>query len=152
MRKLERVIKICLACNTEFGVVPKRKDTAKYCSDKCRIACLRPKDYVCTPHHAKKISEGKTGKKVPSLQGVKSSHWKGDRVTYSGLHHWVKKEMGSPSYCEHCGANNLKPRQYHWANKSQQYKRELEDWLRLCVKCHRKYDKDRIKNKPSVYA
>jgi hypothetical protein len=152
MRRIARVKKECGACSIGFEVPISRQDTAKYCSDSCRIACLRPKDYVCTPEHARAISLGKTGKSVPKLQGENNFHWKGDRVTYSGLHHWIKKQAGSPCYCEHCGETSLRSRQYHWANKSQQYKRDVEDWLRLCAKCHKKYDKDKIKNKPSVYA
>ena len=29
---------------------------------------------------------------------------------------------------------------YHWANISKSYKRNRNDWLRLCVPCHMKYD------------
>jgi hypothetical protein len=29
---------------------------------------------------------------------------------------------------------------YHWANISGTYERLREDWLRLCVPCHKKYD------------
>lgn len=149
MRKKGRINKICLNCESPFSVELRRKDTAKYCSDKCRIACLRPKDYVCTPAHAKAISIGKTGKSVPKLQGKNHYKWKGDDVTYSGLHHWVKKELGSPQYCEHCGESE---RYLHWANKSQQYKRDVDDWISLCVPCHKEYDKDVLKVKPSLHA
>lgn len=152
MKKQERIIKICLSCKAEFGVLPRRKETAKYCSDKCRISCLRPKDYVCTPEHAKRISEGKMGKKVFLLQNENHPAWKGDRVTYSGLHYWVANKLGTPTKCEHCGVSGLRPRQYHWANKSQEYKRDVKDWIRLCVPCHSKYDKGIKKNKPLIYA
>lgn len=30
----------------------------------------------------------------------------------------------------------------HWANKTGFYLREKEDWIRLCAKCHRNYDKE----------
>jgi len=72
----------------------------------------------------------------------KSASWKGDKVGYHGLHKWVPKHLGKPGTCEHCGRNNLKGRQIHWANKSRKYKRNINDWLRLCSSCHTKYDKN----------
>lgn len=82
-------------------------------------------------HHS--VFKGKTDEQTPG--------WVGDKIKYFGLHTWVRKKLGKPLKCEHCGIENLRPRQYHWANKSREYKRDLSDWLRLCVKCHRKYDR-----------
>jgi len=59
---------------------------------------------------------------------------------YDALHKWVYVRLGRPDTCEHCGANGLSGKKIHWANKSGEYKREVDDWLRLCPKCHRKYD------------
>jgi hypothetical protein len=70
--------------------------------------------------------------------------WKGDKVSYAGLHIWVRKHLGTPRKCQHCKNSTLQHRQYHWANKSRQYKRELSDWVRLCVKCHKLYDANKI--------
>lgn len=76
------------------------------------------------------------GKKRGDIQGENNYAWKGDKVSYSALHHWVKRELGKPLECEHCGScKNL-----HWANKSREYKRLLTDWISLCAKCHKKYD------------
>lgn len=80
----------------------------------------------------KRFPNGRSGKLHPN--------WKGDSVCYAGLHEWVVSCLGNPYKCEHCGIENLRPRQYNWANKSGRYKRILEDWIRLCVKCHAKYD------------
>ena len=74
-------------------------------------------------------------------KGERHYEWKGGNVGYRGLHRWVNKELGKPDTCEHCGTNGLSGHQIHWANKSGEYKRELTDWLRLCVKCHKEYDK-----------
>lgn len=93
-------------------------------------------------YHVKRIRET-----IP--KDNKSPHWKGDKVGYMGLHNWIRKQLGTPDMCEHCGKTNLKSRQIHWANKSGKYLRNIEDWLRLCVSCHRKYDnlqKKLIKN------
>ncbi len=32
-------------------------------------------------------------------------------------------------------------KRYEWSNKSGKYLRNVIDWQRLCIKCHRKYDK-----------
>ena len=79
------------------------------------------------------------GHKPPKKDGPNTWNWKGDSAKYGTLHDWVYYHRGSPRYCEHCGTT--KKRMYHWANKSGEYKRDLDDWIRLCVPCHRKYDK-----------
>lgn len=97
-----------------------------------------------------RISKLKTFKKghIPWNKGKKQFipeekhyEWKGDAVGYVGLHNWVKKHLENPMECEHCGKVGKNNRQIHWANKSHEYKRELTDWIRLCVKCHKSYDK-----------
>lgn len=59
-------------------------------------------------------------------------------VEYVQLHHWVESKLGKPQSCEECGRTTSK--KYEWANISQEYKRELSDWKRLCSSCHRKFD------------
>lgn len=68
----------------------------------------------------------------------KSWAWKGNKVGKEALHNWVQRHLGKPKECEHCKSTTYK--KYEWANKSQEYKRELSDWIRLCSMCHSKYD------------
>ncbi len=67
--------------------------------------------------------------------------WKGSAVSYRGLHLWIQKLKGSPRLCENCHNPDLKHRSYQWANKSGFYRRDISDWIRLCGKCHSKYDR-----------
>jgi hypothetical protein len=67
--------------------------------------------------------------------------WKGEKVGYKSLHKWVASKLGKPMVCEHCKKTFCKGSQIHWANKSGQYLRDVTDWLRLCCKCHQKYEK-----------
>jgi len=67
-----------------------------------------------------------------------SSTWKGNDVGYSGVHAWIKNKFGFPNKCEICGTTTAKI--YHWANINHRYKRKAEDWKRMCVSCHAKYD------------
>lgn len=82
----------------------------------------------------------KTEFKKGRVSDEKHPGWKGDGVKYSGLHMWIRRKLGTPNICEHCRKTSLPKNQYQWANKSQKYKRDLKDWIRLCAKCHRKYD------------
>ncbi len=92
------------------------------------------------------LSKALKGRKVPKIAGENHVRWKGDKVSYSGLHYWVYKNLGFPTKCENCGFQSENHRKIHWANKSGKYLRKIEDWIRLCVPCHSKHDK-KIKNK-----
>lgn len=70
--------------------------------------------------------------------GEKNPSWKGENVGYSGIHIWVKKWKGIANHCEMCGTTEK--RKYHWANIDHKYRRILDDYISMCVPCHRKYD------------
>lgn len=85
----------------------------------------------------------KYGGTPPVRIGHENGNWIGDEVGYSGLHKWVAYYLGKPSCCAICHSTDKKI--YQWANISHAYKRELSDWVRLCVKCHSAYDRGKIK-------
>lgn len=72
-----------------------------------------------------------------NLKNEKNPMWKGDNVGFKCLHKWVYRHKGRPGNCLFCGESNKKR---VWANKSREYKRDLEDWIPLCYSCHYKYD------------
>ncbi len=80
-------------------------------------------------------------------KGDLNGGWKGENVGYGALHEWVKRERGSPMKCEWCGKTSNVPQMIHWANVSGEYHRDLNDWIRLCAKCHKKHDKGRKQTK-----
>lgn len=98
-----------------------------------------------TEEHRKNMSLTTKGIPAPNRTGSKNGFWKGDNVGYIALHDWVKKWRGKPTKCEHCGIENIFDKLgrnlIHWANKSQRYLRDTNDWIALCAKCHKKYDK-----------
>ena len=55
---------------------------------------------------------------------------------------WSAPPGGSD--CEKCGKDGLLGKKIHWANISGEYKRDLFDYMRLCVPCHKRYDLERI--------
>lgn len=85
------------------------------------------------------------GKPAFWVENEKSPNWKGDAVGKTALHDWVKKRRGFPNKCEACGYESDSHHKIHWANKSGEYKRDLTDWVRLCVRCHKRYDNEKRK-------
>lgn len=111
--------KFCLICETKFNttITEIKRGGGKLCSRSCYYIHLkntRPRE-------------------------EKSWAWKGNSVGKTALHNWVERNLGKPKKCEHCGSTD-KSKKFEWANKSQKYKRDLSDWMRLCTKCHSKYD------------
>lgn len=77
------------------------------------------------------------------LSGKDSPHWKGNNIAYSTIHYWMIRTYGNPAQCEKCGIEgkyNGSRWNIQWANKSQTYKRSRNDFMALCIPCHRKYD------------
>lgn len=98
----------------------------KFCSRTCYYEYKKLHPY---PGQFNKGHAGFRGE----LNGMFNPH-----AGYFSLHDWVKKRLGKPSLCENCGTTEAK--KYEWANLSGEYLRELSDWARLCVSCHRLVD------------
>lgn len=63
-----------------------------------------------------------------------------DKPIYTATHMYIQKKYGAEkTSCEKCGHDGSKVR-LEWANISKEYKRERDDWMVLCVPCHRRYD------------
>lgn len=118
----------CTACNRIFFVQASRakEGRGKQCSKPC-------------------ANEAKKGAEY--LTGENNWNWKGDAVGNKGLHYWVYRQLGAPQRCDFCGTTE--DRDYEWANKSHLYKRDLADWLRLCIPCHKRYDLEYLKRNPT---
>jgi len=69
-------------------------------------------------------------------KGDKSSAWKGKKVGYAGLHWWIRKHKPKPDFCEMCGEKQP----FEVANISGEYKRDINDFMWVCRKCHMKSD------------
>lgn len=89
-----------------------------------------------SPETIKKMSKGMKGK----FAYERHHAWKGNNVGYVALHTWVKRKLGKPTVCAMCGIEEFNPYKIHWANISGEYKRDLNDWIRLCASCHHKID------------
>lgn len=125
----------CLLCSALF-YVPKwrlRRAGAKFCSYSC---------YWKSKIGKSSWNKGTIGlTKANKGSFVKSKRkWTGSLNEYKSLHHWVSKALGKPEICSSCGGRFLR-KKIHWANKSGEYKKDMNDWIRLCVACHYHFDK-----------
>lgn len=69
-----------------------------------------------------------------------NASWRGDKATYSAFHYRVEATRGKPTICTVCGA--IDKSVYEWANLTGHYE-DINDYARMCRKCHRAYDKNR---------
>ena len=92
------------------------------------------------------MSEEQKAKIGFANKGEKHGLWKGEKITYKGLHAWVRRNYGESPVCEDCGKRKC---WIDWANVSGKYTRERSDWKRLCRKCHYIYDRG-IKGNPNT--
>ena len=88
-----------------------------------------------TKEWKQRIAEGSMGNQA---------RYKGENVGYWGLHRWLDRTLGRPKKCQDCGNENKS--RYYWANISGLYKRDTNDFKRLCGKCHKAFDKDKHTN------
>lgn len=149
------VKKICEVCKNVFETNKQDKNRIpKFCSRRCfgktligksnekqKDALARGREYrhtlIINPTwlHNKKVRD--------KLRGEKNAMWKGEAASYQAKHNWIKRYFGRPSSCEFCLQADCK--RFDWANISGEYKRERSDWYRLCAKCHKRFDLNKIK-------
>ena len=99
----------------------------------------------------KKRPAASTLKMIGQNRDEENCNWKGDRAGYGSIHFWVVRRKGKPLKCEVCWNDELKSRQYHWANIDHKYNRVLEDFLRMCATCHKFYDRTFLQGKYVSY-
>lgn len=141
-------------CGVEFYATPAQVSSGrkKYCSSECKYKFrVRPKGLTYKIVAVNKawikpgqrfspetsFQKGQPASGRPFRKGHVPANFRGSEVRYGGLHSWVRRNKGKPSKCDFCGASS----KLHWANRSWEYKREIDDWLPLCAKCHQRYDR-----------
>jgi len=88
----------------------------------------------------RRLSAESIRKRTLKQAGENHYRWEGDNIGYGGIHQWLKKIYGKADKCEICGIDN-EERMYHWALKKDcKYERKRENFMMVCVPCHRMYD------------
>lgn len=140
--------KKCLRCGEVFSKpsfiskkqwFEKRKYCSKYCThpQKIRFNCL-----ICYKETIVRNYRKETAKYCSHF--CEKIAKRSNTPTYNAIHKWINFQLGSPKKCNDCGFVSKNSRQFHWANISKKYLRDTSDWVRLCVKCHHKWDKKGI--------
>jgi len=98
---------------------------------------------ICKPNSGslkkgQRISPRTEFKKGENL-GDANYKWKGDEVGYFALHTWISRKLGKAKKCATCGTSSGR---IEWANKSNEYRRNINDWISLCKKHHTQYDRE----------
>ena len=130
-------------CQCGKKYVPNPRGLLKFCSRGCFYKYRAPRPFGIKMNFTSTRSIGARFKRgmTPWNKGVKTGivppNFKGENVGYDALHDWVNRHKGKATCCVFCGVGG----RIEWANKSHQYHRDLDDWISLCVKCHRNYDK-----------
>lgn len=73
-----------------------------------------------------------------TIEKMRLASWKGDDIGYVQRHQRIRWLLGTPNICETCNRTDRK--KYEWSNKDHKYTLDPQDWQRLCVSCHQKYD------------
>lgn len=130
----------CLVCKKVLLRSPSKVEPRNYCSLEC-YAKTRNKELVKfgykfpKGHRKNKPEHYKNLAKLLKDNGHPS--WKGEKVSYRGLHQWVRRNKGKPTTCSECGKQSEKPRVIQWANTDGKYRRVLDDFIALCASCHK---------------
>lgn len=144
-RKFPKYKNICLICK-KIRITSFSKQV-KTCSNKCKskLDSIFKKSNNIKPPSRLGIKDTPEMLKAKSdrMTGVKNPLWKGENAKYGTMHDWVEKWKGKPDTCEKCGKSVLSGKKIQWANIDHKYKRVLDDYIRMCVSCHRQHD---IKN------
>jgi len=140
--------KICKRCGKSFMIWSSRVKRGRgiFCSKKCRDTkqvnnCFNCGKLFLRPQCLINIGWNKyCSKKCKDIKQKKENHprWKGDEVSYGGLHDRVRAQRGRPHKyaCADCG-NQAED----WSNVDGKYGKDVyKDFQPRCRPCHRKYD------------
>ena len=131
-------IKECVVCHKTFQTFNRYQAARnKTCSKECCSIVIAKSNSKRSGWHLPKEAIFALKQRI----GVKNPNWKGDKVSYSALHSYVRTKKLKPSVCMFCKSN----RPIDIANISGNYLRDLDDWEWLCRRCHMIKD-GRIKN------
>ncbi len=73
-------------------------------------------------------------------RGKKHPWRKLEKYGYSAIHKWLKNNFGKPNKCEMSSCKKISDN-FEWAlKKGKEYEKKRENFIQLCVSCHRIYD------------
>src|SRR3990167_2185838 len=88
---------------------------SRECSKKFRINLLKKVGRRYRFKSGNKRPQKWTRSQTKKVSGEKNYAWKGEKVSYRGLHQWVRRNLGKPTKCSHCNRTDKRPRFIQWA-------------------------------------
>jgi predicted DNA-binding protein YlxM (UPF0122 family) len=159
-------------CNVCDNLFKSYNKNPRYCSLKCRVKSMTTNiDFTVIKNlYEKGLTQSEIADKLNTTQKViysifkrnkykcrvakkrnqykeNNSSWVGNNAVYATIHKRIEVLYGKPCKCEICGC--IKPNiRYEWANITGDYFDIKNGYKRMCVSCHRKFDKSEkgIKN------
>ncbi len=125
---MKKVTFKCIHCGEKFIRYRVKTRPQIFCSREC---------FLHSKYHSHNVSKQQTGRKAEKNHG-----WKGDKVSYKGLHRWIELNYGKAKdhTCTSCKGKKGQKRM-NWANLDGKYSRDIETWTTLCKPCHVEHDK-----------
>lgn len=135
----------CVVCGAQKNTSPSKVSKRSCCSRECQVhltltnleagKAMRYKKGITpnAPEHYQKLAL--------LLKNDGHPKWKGEKVSYRGLHQWVRRNKGHGKKCATCGFESDLPRMIQWANRDGKYRRNLDDFFPLCCSCHKIHDR-----------
>lgn len=136
----------CVTCSKELSRSPSKVEPRNFCSRDCysntrdKELLERGKPFQITPERYKELRDVMAKAHKEKTTGEMNYAWKGENVSYRGLHQWIRRKKGLPRKCMHCGKTSDKPRVIQWANIDGRYRRNPDDFVALCCSCHKYHD------------
>jgi hypothetical protein len=96
----------------------------------------------------KVVSEETRARISAACRGADRPNWRGDDISYEGLHRYLRDTYPKSGICNECGAHA----RTEWALlHGHTYSRDIKDYRELCRRCHMRYD-GQLKLLPDVEA
>lgn len=151
-------------CPTCYTIIDNPRENQIYCNQKCyskspKLREQAKKSSMIRKNKEEKWHEGhnhsdktrkqisqNTSKKIGKLNPL----WKGDQVGYDALHDWVLRNKIFIGKCEICKLESNNRRVIQAANISGEYKRDINDFVWLCNRCHYAFDSIKRANQYGV--
>ena len=136
----------CNTCGKNLRRSPSKVNARNYCSYECfssvrnaEISARGINTRMTTERSAKYATKRAEALRIKNV-GPLHPMWRGDKASYRAVHYWVTRQKGKPSTCSKCGVSDERPRYIQWANVDGKYRRSLEDFIAMCVSCHKNHD------------
>lgn len=99
--------------------------------------------YILSEETKRKMSQSKTGALHPKWKGNPKNKVMVDGINYTTVHWQFRKKYGSADRCENKDCLHDSKKKFEWAKlRGFKYELKRENFVMLCCKCHRNYDRN----------